>query len=223
MGFNGNAGNGIGTSGNKFWMDSVVDITINKDSIYNLEWTMEGSVWSRSINHTLYSGNNANTSTTSNLFLFACTRVATEPSNITYGCHCNLYGARIKVANSVVRELVPCIRNYDGAVGMYDLINKQFYQSNSSTPLGAGPAVSAGGYNRWTQTRTPNSAYNADVGYTSVGTQAFTSYAAPLRKTPFGYSGDSLYAANNSSDWWAPIGQKKHYNGGIPAANDTTL
>jgi hypothetical protein len=96
----------------------------------------------------------------------------------------------------------------------------------SSGTLTAGPKIGVGGYNHWAQTKSPNStAGGASNGYTKITTQ-FTSYTGPLTKTTTAnnYHTSALYAANDGTSWWAPIGQKQLYSSaGIPAANGETL
>jgi hypothetical protein len=203
MGFTAHAGCGIGLSPQaNFWLDAQATVVSNTSTIYNLEWYVNGTNWSRTINHTAYTGTNANTYTTNNLFLFACARIASEPTNMQYKCYCNLYGARIKINEEVVREFIPCYRNADGAVGMYDIVNKQFYISNSGIMLKAGPMVSSGIlYNRWSQTSSPNA--DSVEGYNPIGTPAWTDANAGLRKIA---TTACVYTCDVPGTWYAPIG-----------------
>ena len=218
MGFTGHAGCGIGLSPQaNFWLDGQATVTSNTSTIHNLEWYVNGTNWSRTINHTAYTSTNANTNTTNNLFLFACARIAAEPTNIQYKCYCNLYSARIKINEEVVREFIPCCRNSDGVVGMYDIINKQFYISNSGIMLKAGPIVSGGLlYNRWSQTSSPNA--SAVEGYNPIGAQAWTGANAGLRKIA---SAQCVYTCDVPGTWYAPIGQHGYWttNKYIPMAD----
>ena len=77
-------------------------------------------------------------------------------------------------------------------------------------------------YNRWKQTSSPNVASGSATGYEQVVT-AWTKYCGPLSTVGSTYQSSSVYAANSSNNWWAPIGQKALYNNsGIPAANGST-
>ena len=50
-----------------------------------------------------------------------------------YGCHVKLYRCKaFNYANTLVRDFIPVRRNYDGAVGLYDLVESKFYGNNGS-------------------------------------------------------------------------------------------
>lgn len=55
----------------------------------------------------------------------------------SYYCKTKLYSCKIYDAiNTLVRSFVPCIRRSDGAVGLYDAIDKTFYANNGSGTFG---------------------------------------------------------------------------------------
>ena len=43
-----------------------------------------------------------------------------------------LYGGKIYDNNILVRNFVPCYRKADNAIGLYDIVNKQFYDNNGT-------------------------------------------------------------------------------------------
>jgi hypothetical protein len=82
------------------------------------------------------------------------------------------------------------------------------------------PKLSATAYNRWQQTNSPNVAANAGTGHVKI-TTAWTMYSAPITKSASG--GSATYSMNDTSNWWAPIGQKTLFSStGIPAADGST-
>ena len=64
---------------------------------------------------------------TYNTLIFAHNRVGT----ITYSTY-KLYGCEITSGQNVVRKFIPCYRILDGVIGLYDLVNNQFY-TNAGT------------------------------------------------------------------------------------------
>lgn len=107
-------------------------------------------------------------------------------------------------------SLMKYIDNFKTANGVYEFM-LTYPQHNTKGKL----------YNRWRQTNSPNAAWNTGTGYEAVGTQAFSSYLAPLTKC--NSSGSAVYCTNYSGNWWAPIGQLTLYNKkGIPAADGST-
>lgn len=59
--------------------------------------------------------------------------------NGSYYAKAMLYGVTFIKNNKVVNKFVPCKRNSDNKIGLYDLINNNFYASSSSTAFEAGP------------------------------------------------------------------------------------
>lgn len=120
---------------------------------------------------------------------------------------------------SILRSYVPCI-SPSGKVGLYDKINKRFYGNNGTGNFIAGTAKeSVPLYNRWIQTSSPNASPNTGTGFKAL-TTSFAKYFTPITKSHS--SGSALYSMNTANNWWAPIGQKVAYSGGIPAADGST-
>ena len=59
-------------------------------------------------------------------------------NNIDYGY---IYSVKIYQNNELVRDFVPCIRDNDSMVGMYDLVNDAFYYPPNNGTMVAGPQV----------------------------------------------------------------------------------
>lgn len=59
-------------------------------------------------------------------------------NNIDYGY---IYSVKIYQNNELVRDFVPCTRDSDSIVGMYDLVNDVFYYPPNNGTLVAGPIV----------------------------------------------------------------------------------
>ena len=127
MGFTGNQGCGIGTSGSAWWEASG---SVSANTRYNLAWSVEGTAYTRVINGTSYTGKRTLTNFTTSMYLFAALESATE-QNITYYCYCRLYSAAAYVNDVLVRKLIPCV--YGSAAGLYDTVNGVFYSSAGFT------------------------------------------------------------------------------------------
>lgn len=210
MGFTGNRGMGIGTSGSTWW-ECYAPSTAVANTLYNIEWTKNpGGGWTRTINGNTNSGDGASDSYEGNLYLFAAHISASEGGfNPQYLCHCKLYNAQIYVDNQLVRDFIPCI-SFAGRVGLWDKVNNEFYGSNTTTSFVAGPAQ----YNRWTQTSSPNASSVTD--YTPIHI-AWPAHSAGIRK----HGSSCLYNCDSGDTWYAPIGQYYVWEGGIPAADGT--
>ena len=50
-------------------------------------------------------------------------------------CLGRLYEMQVTLNGNLVRNLVPCYRNSDSVVGLYDLVNSTFYTSDTNVPL----------------------------------------------------------------------------------------
>jgi hypothetical protein len=101
-------------------------------------------------------------------------------------------------------------------LGYYDIINNNFYSNNGSGNFTAGPIINTSGYNRWSQTSSPN---NSTVsGYSSIA-NTWPSHNAGIRQ----HGSNCLYNCDSGGTWYAPIGQKATWEEGtmraIPAAN----
>ena len=83
------------------------------------------------------------------------------------------------------------------------------------------PLLSSTGYNSWRQTNSPNVNYGSHSGYVALHTDfSYSSYVGPL--TYSNSRSSSMYSANQSGNWWSPVGQRALYGEGIPASNGAT-
>lgn len=71
------------------------------------------------------------------MFLFHLNNVTSSQQNQDYG---KIYFIKIWKNNTLVKDLVPCFRNSDNVVGLYDIVGNEFHGSLESTLL-AGPTV----------------------------------------------------------------------------------
>lgn len=58
--------------------------------------------------------------------------------------HFELEYCKIWQGGTLIRDFVPCKRNYDNAIGLYDKVNDKFYQNNGTGEIIAGPVVAGG-------------------------------------------------------------------------------
>ena len=94
-----------------------------------------------------------------NLFLFGYNKF-----NSAATCHGEtLYSCQIYESNVLIRDLVPCYRKADGAVGLYDLVNGAFYTNAGSGTFAKGADV--GG-----TVAPPVTPPSGDVSFTYTGT-----------------------------------------------------
>lgn len=148
-----------------------------------------------------------------------------------------LYNFKMYDNGGIVRDFVPVMKK-NGEIGLFDQIYRVFYPNAGSGTFLAGPIsqtqlaetglyefmltypnLSLTQYNRWTQTISPNSEYVTSItgtGYNTIHND-FSLHQAPITKSASNDS--SLYSCNLAGNWWAPIGQKKLYSDGIPAAD----
>lgn len=57
------------------------------------------------------------------------------------GCYAKLKNAKIKIGGVLVRNFIPCFRNTDNVIGMYDLINNAFYINRGTGSFTKGNTV----------------------------------------------------------------------------------
>ena len=62
-----------------------------------------------------------------------------QATNFEFG-YCKIWQG-----GNLIRDFVPCKRNYDNAIGLYDKANNKFYQNNGTGEIIAGPAIPLGG------------------------------------------------------------------------------
>lgn len=172
-----------------------------------------------------------NTSTTGHIFLFANhnSQRGTTNAPTQNMAAMRLYGCKMYERGYLVRDFIPC-KNPAGTVGLYDTQTRKFY----TTPTGAFaagatldgtyefmltyPRMSATGYNRWTQTSSPNK--STVTGFTNIAATWTQEAHSGLRK----HGSAAVYDCDSGDPWYAPIGQKSQWTTGkyIPAANGSS-
>lgn len=136
MGFNGHAGNGIGTYTSGWWECSGFP-TVTAGTQFYLEWYVHGTSWFRQVNNSSLSGTRSTTNFTHNMYLFASIEALTSMVPAYY-CSCKMYYSKIFVDNILMREYIPCI-NPDGVAGLYDIVSKTFFGNNGTGTFRVGP------------------------------------------------------------------------------------
>lgn len=145
-----------------------------------------------------------------------------------------LYSFKMWDGGNLVRDFIPC-KNKNGQIGLYDRANGVFYMSPNGTAFTGGPIaannngegifefmlthpkISTSGYNRWTQTSSPND--TSVVGFNSIHCSWDKAHGGIRR-----HGGSCIYDCDTGSSWYAPIGQTAQWTTGkyIPAADETS-
>lgn len=77
-----------------------------------------------------------------NLYIFALNELIVGSTNIeTRNCTAKLYELKIYDDSTLIRDFVPCYRKSDNEVGLYDLVNNQFYTNTGTGVFLMGEAV----------------------------------------------------------------------------------
>lgn len=76
---------------------------------------------------------------------FYAIRFFSDAVNTSLSFKGRIYGVKISNGNTLVRNLIPCIRNSDSVLGMYDIANNVFYTNAGTGTFGAGPKRTAWG------------------------------------------------------------------------------
>jgi len=98
IGYDGHAGNGIGTSTNTWWLDNAASVSCSTNTIYDIIWTRSDTSWTRTINGTSYSGSAQIGSQTYNIpiYLFATRKPDATPAySIGYWCYMKMYYCKL--------------------------------------------------------------------------------------------------------------------------------
>mgnify|MGYP004647282361 FL=1 len=120
--------------GGKLTLSNSVSIT---DGIITIDKNTK--VLNMSNSHLTWTNNVTATFTSSyDVYLFAY-NTANTAGQYTSGA--KMYSCQMYESGTLVRSFVPC-KNVSGAVGMYDVVGKKFYQSGSSTAFVSGPVNS---------------------------------------------------------------------------------
>lgn len=70
---------------------------------------------------------------TLNLYVFALNELNDGSTNIeTRNCTAKLYELKIYDDNILIRDFIPCYRKLDNEIGLYDLVNNQFYTNQGT-------------------------------------------------------------------------------------------
>ena len=72
-------------------------------------------------------------------YLFAYSRKGTADTQ--YGFKGKMYGAKIYDNGTLVRDMIPALRNSDNVVGMYDMVSHTFFTNAGTGEFIAGPVV----------------------------------------------------------------------------------
>lgn len=96
------------------------------------------------------SGNlGALTAQTAPFYLFAGKMVA--PTETMYYGRCRIWEARISAGEDVIRHFVAARRESDSELGMYDLVNDEFYTNQGTGAFKGGEPVQGGGRDAYTR------------------------------------------------------------------------
>ena len=134
---------------NGSWFDA--DNSISVWNYYEAESLIRNWEQKLTLNWTvLYTGSAALSWTGSeNMIIF------NRRSSTTYPALIKLYYTKIYDVNDVlVRDFVPCVRDSDEVIWLYDLVTKQFFTNSWSGSFVAGPVVMRGWYKMSTNTIT---------------------------------------------------------------------
>lgn len=137
-----------------------------------------------------------------------------------YTCHAKMWRCKCVQGGSLIRDFVPAIRNSDGYVGLYDIVNNVFYGNSGSGGFIAGNVSSNQSielYNRWIQTSSPNA--SSVTGFKPI-TTAWAAHNSGIRKN----GSASVYNCDSGDTWYAPIGQLTAWSDTqyIPAADGSS-
>ena len=135
-----------------------------------------------------------------------------------------IYFCQIYDKDKLIRNYVPCKNTSNNTLGMYDLVENKFYSNSGSGTFSSGnfvkkyefmltyPLLSSTEYNRWSQTSSPNNSSVSDYQPIHI---AWPQHSAGIRT----HGTDCVYNCDSGDTWYAPIGQKVAWSGGIPAAD----
>ena len=134
----------IGNSSNKlyFWWNSWLPVSQNRPSttantVVELENNFLNSRLMKKDNNTIYSISETLTSNwfPINIFWHNGWWTAQYFSNI------ELYSCKISDWSNIIADFVPCVRDSDGVIWLYDLVTKQFFTNSWTWNFVAGPII----------------------------------------------------------------------------------
>jgi len=112
---------GVNMVGKTTHLDFTIEQGTSSDSVLAYAVDTVGSISRTHGSLSTYAGEDG-------YMLFACASGGT----VKYHCRLRLMYAQIDVDGIPVRKMVPCSRDYDGELGMYDLLNSVFYPNAGS-------------------------------------------------------------------------------------------
>lgn len=204
------------------------NLTVKVNGESKLSKTYAGTVMS-------YANTSATDASKGLIYIFSNHNSASGAAPIQNVGGMKLYSFKMWDNGNLVRDFVPC-KNKSGQIGLYDRANEVFYLSPNGTAFIAGPAaadnnssegifefmlthpkISATGYNRWTQTSSPND--STVTGFHSLHCSWDKAHGG-IRK----HGGSCIYDCDTGSSWYAPIGQTAQWTTGkyIPAADESS-
>lgn len=132
----------------------------------------------------------------------------------TITCKAKLKYLNIWKGGTLVRSFIPCV-SPSGQLGLFDNVEKKFYINSGTGNLISGATKkSLPLYNRWIQTSSPSA--TSVSGFKALET-AWNAHNFGIRT----HGSDCLYNCDSGGTWYAPIGQYRIWEGGIPAADGT--
>lgn len=122
--------------------------------------TINGVTYILNYEHTTYNLSN-------NMYIFARNEIGTA----TLFTSRKLYYFKIYDGNTLARDFIPCYRNSDNEVGLYDLVNDVFYTNQGTGVFTYGSEIEKGGYKIPVNVRSENLLKviaNSSNGITSI-------------------------------------------------------
>ena len=227
--------------GNNYYnLKAIPSNTLNNQRIYVMnknQHTVYGTNDTFSTLSTSVKGTSSHAKETFNtskpISLFTVNKMVEDTTRIAKG---KLYFCQIYENEKLVRDFIPCKRNVDNKVGLYDIINNKFYTgiNPDGADFGAGPNIkgyfeflltypklSSNGYNRWRQTSNPEA--NQVSNFFPIST-TWEQRNGGISKSA---SANTVYDCDAyASNWFGAIGQNRQWESSkmIPSAdgNHTT-
>ena len=120
-------GTNYNNTSNYYTANTKKNFKLDKNLFYvdnELLWTFEEETFTNSLN----------------CILFACNTV--DGGGISYYSDMQLYACKIYDNDVLVRDFIPCYRNSDNEVGLYDLVNGVFYTNQGTGTFTYGSEIS---------------------------------------------------------------------------------
>lgn len=130
---------GVVSSGTKIGLGSsatFADINIADKHIYEIDLTQGTTTYATCDGTGQISRTQASYTYNVGMTMFAGIETGAQ-----YFCTCRAYGAKVWYEGTLIRDLYPCYRKSDNVVGMYDIVNDQFYTNAGSGTFQKGADV----------------------------------------------------------------------------------